>query len=157
MASLQIAASLVIAGPKQSYYPQETAMIGKFLDAGGEALIMVDPATDPKLDDLFQSWNMAAGNNVVVDASGMGRSFGGGPIIPVVTDFGSSPITKGFQGSMTFFPLARTVSIADKSKSIPQTVELLKTSARSFTIPSLSRGKRKSPSTPRPTRLARFR
>jgi ABC-type uncharacterized transport system involved in gliding motility auxiliary subunit len=134
---------LVIAGPKQSYYPQETAMIGKYLDGGGEALIMEDPATDPKLDDLYKSWNIAVGSNVVVDASGMGRLFGGGPIIPLVADFGVSPITKGFQGSVTFFPLARTVSLADKSKSIPQAVELLKTSERSFTIPGLKPGETK--------------
>ena len=134
---------VVIAGPKQSYYPQETAMLGKFLDAGGEALIMVDPATDPKLDDLFQAWNVALGSNVVVDASGMGQLFGGGPIIPVVQDFGSSPITKGFQGSVAFFPLARTAAVADKNKTIPQTVELLKTSERSFTIPKLEPGQKK--------------
>src|SRR5580700_9183151 len=134
---------VVIAGPKQSYYPQETAMVGKFLDAGGDALVMVDPATDAKLDDLFQAWNVDVGSNVVVDASGMGQIFGGGPIIPVVSDFGSSPITKGFQGSMAFFPFARTASIADKSKSIPQTIELLKTSERSFTIPKLEPGQKK--------------
>jgi ABC-type uncharacterized transport system involved in gliding motility auxiliary subunit len=135
--------AVVIAGPKQTYYPQETAMLGKFLDAGGDTLILVDPATDPKLDDLFQSWNVAAGNDIVVDASGMGQLFGGGPIIPVVQDFGSSPITKGFQGSVAFFPLARTVSIADKNKTIPQTVDLLKTSERSFTIPKLEPGQKK--------------
>jgi ABC-type uncharacterized transport system involved in gliding motility auxiliary subunit len=135
--------ALVIAGPKQSFYPQEAEMLGKFLDAGGDALIMVDPTTDPKLDDLLQSWNVAVGNNVVVDASGMGQIFGGGPIIPLVQDFGSSPITKGFQGSMAFFPLARTASIADRSKSIPQTVELLKTSERSFTIPKLEPGQKR--------------
>jgi ABC-type uncharacterized transport system involved in gliding motility auxiliary subunit len=135
--------AVVIAGPKQTYYPQETAMLGKFLDAGGDALILVDPATDAKLDDLFQSWNVAAGNDIVVDASGMGQLFGGGPIIPVVQDFGSSPITKGFQGSVAFFPLARTVSIADKNKTIPQTVDLLKTSERSFTIPKLEPGQKK--------------
>jgi ABC-type uncharacterized transport system involved in gliding motility auxiliary subunit len=135
--------ALVIAGPKQGFYPQETALLGKFLDSGGEALLMVDPATDPKLDDLLQSWNVAVGNNVVVDASGMGQIFGGGPIIPLVQDFGSSPITKGFQGSMAFFPLARTISIADRSKSIPQTVELLKTSERSFTIPKLEPGQKR--------------
>jgi ABC-type uncharacterized transport system involved in gliding motility auxiliary subunit len=38
---------------------------------------------------------------------------------------------------MTFFPLARTVSPADKSKSTPETVELLKTSPQSFTTPKL--------------------
>jgi ABC-type uncharacterized transport system involved in gliding motility auxiliary subunit len=131
---------LVIAGPKQSYYPQETAWIGKFLDAAGEVFIMVDPATDPKLDDLFQSWNVAVGNNVVIDASGMGQVMGAGPTIPIVADFGAGPITKGFDRSATFFPMARTASIADKSKSIPEMVELLKTSERSFTIPSLPKG-----------------
>ena len=43
-------------------------------------------------------------------------------------------------GGMTFFPLARTVSIADKTKADPQGVELLKTSPRSFTIPKLAEG-----------------
>ena len=60
----------------------------------------------------------------------MGRLIGAGPQIPLVADFGPSPITKGFEGGMTFFPLARTVAIADKSKSDPEAVELLKTSSR---------------------------
>ncbi len=131
---------LVIAGPKQSYYPQETTWVGKYLDSAGDALIMVDPTTEPKLDDLLQSWNVAVGNNIVIDASGMGQVIGAGPTIPIVADFGDSPITKGFSRSATFFPMARTASIADKSKSIPEMVELLKTSDRSFTIPSLPKG-----------------
>ena len=135
-------AVLVIAGPKQSYFPQETAWIGKYLDGAGEALILVDPGTDPKLDELLQSWNVALGNNYVVDASGMGQVMGAGPMIPIVADFGASPITKNFTGSATFFPMARTASIADKAKSIPETVELLKTSARSFAIPSLPKGEK---------------
>jgi ABC-type uncharacterized transport system involved in gliding motility auxiliary subunit len=128
---------LVIAGPTQAFFPQETAIVGKYLDAGGKALILLDAQTDPKLDEIFHAWNINVGNNVVIDASGMGRLLGTGPAIPLVTDFGQSPITQNFQGSMTFFPLARTVSVADKSKAVPQAVELLKTSARSFTIPSL--------------------
>lgn len=132
---------LVIAGPKQSYFPQETAWIGKYLDAAGDAMFLVDPSTDPKLDDLFQSWNVALGNNVVIDASGIGQMFGTGPTVPIVADFGASPITKGFGSTSTvFFPMARTASIADKTKTIPETVELLKTSDRSFTIPSLPKG-----------------
>jgi ABC-type uncharacterized transport system involved in gliding motility auxiliary subunit len=131
---------LVIAGPKQSYYPQETTWVGKYLDSAGDALVLVDPTTEPKLDDLLQSWNVAVGNNIVIDASGMGQVIGAGPTIPIVADFGDSPITKGFSRSATFFPMARTASIADKSKSIPEMVELLKTSDRSFTIPSLPKG-----------------
>lgn len=128
---------LVIAGPKQSFFPQEATMVQKYLDNGGKALIEIDPETDPKLGDLLQSWNVNVGNNVVVDASGVGKLFGLGPAVPLVVDYGDSPITKNLQGGMTFFELARTVSQADKNKFDPQVTELLKTSARSFTIPNL--------------------
>ena len=134
---------VVVAGPTQSFFPQEAGMLEKYLEGTGKSLILVDPQTDPKLEAVFNPWNTNAGNNVVIDASGVGSLFGAGPAIPLVTTFGPSPITKNFAGSMTFFPLARTVSVADKSKTDPQVVELLKTSERSFTIPSLKQGQQK--------------
>jgi ABC-type uncharacterized transport system involved in gliding motility auxiliary subunit len=129
---------VVIAGPMQAYFPQEADKVSKYLDAGGKALIEIDPEIETKLADaklgaIVSSWNINVGNNVVIDASGMGQLVGAGPAIPLVTDFGTSPITNNFKGSMTFFPLARTVTIADKSKSDVEAIELLKTSPRSFT------------------------
>jgi len=134
---------VLVAGPTQAFFPQEAGMLEKYLEGTGKSLILVDPQTDPKLEAVFNAWNTNVGNNVVIDASGVGSLFGAGPAIPLVTTFGPSPITKNFAGSMTFFPLARTVSIADKSKTDPQIVELLKTSERSFTIPSLKQGQQK--------------
>jgi len=136
--------AVVVAGPTQAYFPQETSMLTKYLDDGGKELIELDPVTSPQqqesnLSSLLQSWNIKLGDNVVIDASGMGRLFGAGPEIPLVVDYGNSPITKTLQRTMTFFPLARTVSIADPSKTVPQAVELLKTSPRSFTTPKLAR------------------
>jgi ABC-type uncharacterized transport system involved in gliding motility auxiliary subunit len=129
---------LVIAGSTQAFFPQETAMVSKYLDGGGKALIEVDPVieskqSEPNLDSIFQKWNINVGKNVVIDSSGMGRLLGAGPAIPLVINYGDSPITKGLERTMTFFPLARTVSIADKSKPDPQAVELLMTSQQSFT------------------------
>ncbi|MGC2334067.1 MAG: GldG family protein, partial [Candidatus Acidiferrales bacterium] len=129
---------LVIAGPTEAFFPQETAMVSHYLDGGGKALIEVDPITankqsEPNLDSIFQKWNIKVGDNVVIDTSGMGRLLGAGPAIPLVINYGDSPITQTLQRTMTFFPLARTVSIADKSKLEPQDTELLMTSQQSFT------------------------
>ena len=132
---------VVVAGPTQEFFPQETEMLNKYLAGTGKGLFLVDPQTDPKLGEVFQAWNTSVGDNVVIDASGMGRLLGAGPAIPLVTTFGESPITKNFTNVMAFFPLARTVSIADKSKMDPQIVELLMTSPRSFTVPNLKQGR----------------
>ncbi|HKQ85784.1 MAG TPA: Gldg family protein [Candidatus Acidoferrales bacterium] len=129
---------VVIAGPTKPFFPQEEQIVSKYIGSGGKALIMVDPQTDPQLNDIFTAWNINVGNNVVIDASGIGRLLGAGPAIPLVADYGDSPITKTLERQMTFFPLARTVSLADKSKTDPQAVELLKTSAQSFTTPKLA-------------------
>jgi ABC-type uncharacterized transport system involved in gliding motility auxiliary subunit len=64
---------VVIAGPTKAYFPQEAEMIEKYLAGGGKALIEVDPETDPKLDSVFQAWNVKVGNDLVIDASGVGR------------------------------------------------------------------------------------
>ena len=130
---------LVIAGPTKSFFPQEADLVAKFLEANGKALIEADPETDPNLDGVLAAWNINLGKNVVIDVSGVGRLVGTGPGVPLVLDFGASPVTKNLQGGMTFFPLARTVTVADRSKSDPLTIELLKTSPRSFTIPNLQR------------------
>lgn len=130
-------AVLVIAGPTKPFFPQEVAMVQKYLDDAGKVLIEVDPDVDSKLDPIFQEWNIKVGNNVVIDASGVGQMMGAGPEIPLVVKYGDSPITKSLQRQMTYFPLARTVSIADKSKQDPLAVELLMTSTQSFTKPKL--------------------
>jgi ABC-type uncharacterized transport system involved in gliding motility auxiliary subunit len=135
---------LVIPGPTEAFFPQEAAMVSRYLDGGGKALIEVDPVTEnkqsePNLDSIFQKWNINVGKNVVIDSSGMGRLLGAGPAIPLVINYGDSPITKSLQRTMTFFPLARTVSIADKSKTDPQAVELLMTSQQSFTKARIER------------------
>jgi ABC-type uncharacterized transport system involved in gliding motility auxiliary subunit len=131
---------VVVAGPTEPFFPQEESMVTKYLDGGGKVLLLLDPEKDPRLDDLLTAWNISLGKNLVIDASGIGRFFQTGPTFPVVLDYGSSPITKDFGRTMTLFPNARTVTIADRAKTDPEAVELLKTSARSFSIPGLKKG-----------------
>lgn len=128
---------VVIAGPRQALFPQEATMVGKYLDGGGKLFLLADPMTHTGLSSVLASWNIKLGNNIVIDTSGVGRLFGTGPAVPLVHSYGSSPITEGFSGSMTFFPLAQTVGLVNSSKFTPQTEKLLQTSPQSFTTPKI--------------------
>jgi ABC-type uncharacterized transport system involved in gliding motility auxiliary subunit len=123
---------LVIAGPAKSFFPQEVAMIGKYLDEGGKALLMIDPETDPGLGDIFKAWNIEVGNNTVIDVSGVGRLFGTGPAVPLVATYGTHPITKDLGRTVTFFPLARSVKTGQSAKGDISSTDLLKTSDASW-------------------------
>lgn len=134
---------VVVAGAQQAFFPAEVDSLQKYLNAGGKALILADPEVEVGLGSIFSAWNIDVAKNLVVDASGLGQLVGAGPAAPLVVDYGESPITKNFTRAMTIFPMARTVSIADKSKVEPTDVELLKTSTASFTIPGLKPGQNK--------------
>lgn len=127
---------LVSAGPKKAFLPQEAAMIGKYLDDGGKALLLVDPEpdhpnSDPQLGDVLKPWNINLGDDVVLDASGAGRLIGLGPAAPIAGNFPEHPITKDMKRSATFFPMARSVKTGG-STGDALTTELMKTSENSW-------------------------
>ncbi|MFN0120522.1 MAG: GldG family protein [Blastocatellia bacterium] len=123
---------LVVPGPKKAFFASETENLRKYLNAGGKALLLLDADTDPQLDSLLTEWNLAIGNDAVLDTSGVGRLFGLGAAAPVVTTYGSSPITQGMGRVMTVFPFARSVKVADAAKTEVTTTELIKTSPQSW-------------------------
>jgi ABC-type uncharacterized transport system involved in gliding motility auxiliary subunit len=79
-------------------------------------LLELDPPDKPdaapltNLAALAHDWGMDIGNNVVVDASGMGRLIGTDASVPVVSTYPSHPITQRFGNYLTAFPLARSVT-----------------------------------------------
>ena len=105
------AAVLIWAGPETEPFPEEIDMVDEFLNAGGSVMVMLDPPPAASLDDLLERWAVSAGDNFVVDASGVGRLLGAGPEIPLVSQYGTHAITNGFN-VMTFFPLARSIDAA---------------------------------------------
>jgi ABC-type uncharacterized transport system involved in gliding motility auxiliary subunit len=128
---------LISAGPKKAFLPQEAAMIGKYLDDGGKALLLVDPEpdhpnSDPQLGDVLKPWNINLGDDVVLDASGAGRLIGLGPAAPVAGNYPEHPITKDMKRSATFFPMARSVKTGDSTGAAGFSTELVKTSENSW-------------------------
>jgi ABC-type uncharacterized transport system involved in gliding motility auxiliary subunit len=102
------ASVLVMAGPTAEPFPNEMEQIDGFLNKGGSVLILLDPPPAPSLAEFMKKWSIDVGNNFVVDASGVGRLFGAGPTIPLVTNYSRHKITENFK-VMTFFPFVRSV------------------------------------------------
>ena len=109
------ASVVIVAGPKTDFFPAEIDALKKYLDNAGKLLLEIDPPDKvdaPPFSNLIalaHEWGMDVGNDVVVDASGMGRLIGTDASVPVVATYGSHPITESFS-FVTAFPLARSVT-----------------------------------------------
>jgi ABC-type uncharacterized transport system involved in gliding motility auxiliary subunit len=125
------AAVLVMAGPTSEPFANELELLDGFLNKGGSVLILLDPAPAPSLSDFLKKWSIDAGNNFVVDASGVGRLFGAGPTIPLVSNYGTHKITERFN-VVSFFPLVRSVSPSPTPVSGITVENLLSSNERSW-------------------------
>ncbi|MEP7117952.1 MAG: Gldg family protein [Acidobacteriota bacterium] len=129
------AAAVVVAGPRTDFFPPEVAAIEKYLAQGGKLLLMLDPGTKkgeaamPNLAGLAAEWGMSVGDDVVVDASGVGQMFGADASVPVAASYPAHPITERFN-LMTAYPLARSVSAVPVDGRTPQA--FVETSAQSW-------------------------
>jgi ABC-type uncharacterized transport system involved in gliding motility auxiliary subunit len=110
------AAVVIVAGPKTDFFPPEIEALKKYLDKAGKLLLEIDPPEKPdgpqpvNLIALAHDWGMDVGNDIVVDASGMGRLIGTDASVPVVATYPPHPITERFS-YVTAFPLARSVTL----------------------------------------------
>jgi ABC-type uncharacterized transport system involved in gliding motility auxiliary subunit len=108
------ASAVVVAGPKNDFFPPEIDALKKYLAKNGKLLLLLDPAdrddSTPltNLIALAHDWGMDLPNSIVVDASGMGRLIGTDASVPVAANYPSHPITERFQ-VLTAYPLARPV------------------------------------------------
>lgn len=115
-------AVLVVAGPKTAFLQPETSMIGQYLDNGGKAMFLIDPDTDPQLNDVLKKWSIELGNDLVLDFSAAGQVFG--PAAPIVNNYATHPITENFARGMTVFPQARSVKVISGGSGVNSTTLL---------------------------------
>ncbi|MGH9461486.1 MAG: GldG family protein [Vicinamibacteria bacterium] len=110
------AAALAIVGPQRDYLPAEIEMLREYLDGGGKVLFLLDPENQgvkPNLVAMLNDFGVRAGNNVVIDASGVGQLFGFGPEVPLVASYSSHTITQKFANVPTVYPFVRSVEGVD--------------------------------------------
>ncbi|MGE0702915.1 MAG: GldG family protein [Vicinamibacterales bacterium] len=108
------ASVVVVAGPRQDFLQPEVDALATYLGNAGKVLLLLDPpqsADEPPMANLLQlaqSWNIELSNDLVVDASGMGRILGTDASVPVAANYPDHAITQRF-GFITAYPLARSV------------------------------------------------
>ena len=122
-------ALLVIPGPKKDLLPNELETLRGYLKAGGRALFMIDPETVPAMPPFLAEYGFKLENDIVVDT--VSRLLGGDYFMPVVSEYESHAITSKF-GYATFFPLARSVDIAETKPEGATLTALAKTSPKSW-------------------------
>ena len=126
---------VVIAGPTTDFLQPEVEALKRYLAKGGKVLMLLDPPRPeaggdlPNLLGLLKEWSIEMGNDVVLDASGIGQLFGGDATVPVVLNYPAHPISDNFR-VMTAFPHARSVRAAEGGQRTPQ--PLLETSPQSW-------------------------
>lgn len=121
---------ILSAGPTRDYSDDAVKAIKAFVDGGGDALFLLTPAikapreevdANPKLTDLLASWNIAAGNDLVIAPQAA----------VVIEEFAQHPIVRDLNGRLPVVTLlARSLDVkpgAEKLFSTPSDVYATKT------------------------------
>ncbi|MEO8099569.1 MAG: GldG family protein [Acidobacteriota bacterium] len=124
---------LVVGGPKRDYLQPTADAIKGYVEAGGHALIMLDPPLKfgSQVDDnntltkVLETWGISLHKDVVLDARG--EQVGLGAQYPVAGEYGDHPVVRALktQGLATVFPLSRSMDAASAGSA--ETAPLVKT------------------------------
>jgi ABC-type uncharacterized transport system involved in gliding motility auxiliary subunit len=132
--------AVVIGGPTGDYVQPEVDAIKKYVEGGGRALFMLDPplkigrketSDNDALDGMLQEWGVTAEKNLVLEDNPLAQLFGAGPEVPVISSYESHAIVNDLTGTITGFPVSRSLEVKDGVKT--KAVKLFSTSKSSFT------------------------
>ena len=112
---------IVIAGPIQPITTAELTLLQDYVSKGGALVIMEEPAPltqfgnspDPLADYLAANWGIAFNSDIVIDTNSSQ------PLYAVAAAYGNHPITQKLQGLVSFYPTARSLSIASNLPNQP--------------------------------------
>jgi ABC-type uncharacterized transport system involved in gliding motility auxiliary subunit len=126
---------VVVGGPTADYQQPEVDAIKNYLEAGGRALILLDPplkfgrpvvADNDAFSAVLSDWGVTAEKDVILDP--VGQAVGLGPQVVLVTSYDPHAIVNDMKGTATAFPLSRSLAIKNGAKT---TVEKLFSSSKS--------------------------
>ena len=127
---------LLCAGPQKDLLQIEADAIGKYLDAGGRALFLLDPNERPltrfdRWAALLARFGVRIGNDMVLETNPL-TSIIGDPTVLLVNHFGSHPTVASQGGEMIQMARVRTVAPIENRPTSLTVTELMFSSNRSW-------------------------
>lgn len=95
---------IVIAGATRKLLAAEVSSLQKYLQDGGNLLLMLSPNADIGITPLLQEWGIELDNRLIIDGSGAGSLMGFGPGVAIINSYGEHPITNSFRNGISVFP-----------------------------------------------------
>jgi ABC-type uncharacterized transport system involved in gliding motility auxiliary subunit len=137
------ASVIVIASPTLDYFPGEIEALKTYLAGGGKLLALLDPPDKsgvrlPNLFALLHDWGFELGNDVVVDASGLGRLIGTDASVPLAANYPTHAITERFD-VLTAYPLSRSVAPVSGGVNGRTPITIIETSPNSWAETDMAR------------------
>ncbi len=107
------AAEVVIGGPTNPFLTEEKDALKAYMDGGGKLIAIIGPSSKADLNDLLQPYQVSFAGNVIIDPV---MSAPQDPRIVAVNSYASHAITKDLSQTLTFFPLATSISYPGASQ-----------------------------------------
>jgi gliding motility-associatede transport system auxiliary component len=126
------AALLIFPGPRTDFFPPELQALDAYLARGGKAFFMATPFQGEALAKYIQKYGITLDDDVVIEVNPIAQVFGVGPLVPIVSQYESHPITKDLGGVAVLFPLTRSMEAAKTPPAGVNVTPLARTSSQSW-------------------------
>jgi ABC-type uncharacterized transport system involved in gliding motility auxiliary subunit len=109
------AAVVIVASPQKPLLSTEVQALKAYLEKGGRLLVMLEAFQDGGLKDFLASYGVDLDNGIILDVNQVSRALGVSAVMPLVTQYGPSKITRDFSNLVTIYPMARPLLLVKKS------------------------------------------
>ncbi len=104
---------LIIADPTTSFTDEERTIIIRYLNKGGNILLMVSPKLTTNLDNIMKSHGLEFGDDFIYETAS-DKTTRLGPTAPLCAPMDQSEITSSLMNQNFIFPFVRSVNIIYK-------------------------------------------
>lgn len=113
------AAEVVLGGPVNPLLAEEKDALKAYLAGGGKLIAIIGPNSQTDINDLLQPYQVGFTGNTIIDPV---MSAPQDPRIVAVNTYATHAITKGLAQTLTFFPLATSITYPSAAQGSGYTV-----------------------------------